>query len=338
MEREGTAGTGREGILRHFSPAAVVCSCAVIYSAAGAMGFALFGFGTKGDILLAFLLGDALIDGVRVLMAVHVLLAYPITMFPLLLSLDALASTSRASLESPLTGQLWRVPVLDYTQGAGCSSLLSRLLTSVGVLALTGGLALAAAQQLQFVLALVGAVCASTLCYVLPGAMIHARIGEDPSVPRRGEPRYWMQLFTVKHAWHARGSIIAAAGMVMGVMCTYNVLFATQAHDEHEQASLQRWILKSDDREAAGAATWQSTADAKCSLNGKLNASGGCVCDSWWQGEACGQLRLGPAAQDGIYRNGTGAVQSSWGASIVADKEGSFHLFAAEWTKDCGIE
>ena len=101
---------------------------------------------------------------------------------------------------------------------------------------------------------------------------------------------------------------------------------------------------------AWGAADGCAT-DADCNLNGVCTQTvppegadvsaapppANCACDAWWTGPQCSQLKLGAAKPDGGYRTTSGAKFSSWGASAVLDDDGTYHLFAAEWTRDCGI-
>ena len=77
--------------------------------------------------------------------------------------------------------------------------------------------------------------------------------------------------------------------------------------------------------------------DADCNLNGLCMGLKGCQCDAWWAGSQCSELRLGAVDPAGGYQVGSGAVGSSWGATMLR-VDGVYHLFAAEWTQHCGIE
>jgi hypothetical protein len=80
--------------------------------------------------------------------------------------------------------------------------------------------------------------------------------------------------------------------------------------------------------------------DADCSLNGVCAASA-CICDAGWRGDDCGVLDLAPATRNSGYnRTGEDPPTSSWGGRIVRSPTdaGLFHLFAAEFTKNCGLD
>lgn len=75
-----------------------------------------------------------------------------------------------------------------------------------------------------------------------------------------------------------------------------------------------------------------------CAYNGICNAASTCVCDPAWTGPRCETLRLAPARKDGGYRSPhSGGLTSSWGGSILHEN-GTWHMFAAEMTNDCGID
>ena len=75
------------------------------------------------------------------------------------------------------------------------------------------------------------------------------------------------------------------------------------------------------------------TADLDCSLNGAC-VSGACVCDGGWRGDACDQLRFGPASREGGLHN---ATMASWGGNAIW-AEGRYHMFAAAMANECGLE
>ena len=80
------------------------------------------------------------------------------------------------------------------------------------------------------------------------------------------------------------------------------------------------------------AAACESAMD--CSLNGDC-ASGSCVCDAGWTGDACGTLDFLPTPPSAGYFN---ASASSWGGYPVRDpSSGNWHLFAAEMVNGCGL-
>jgi hypothetical protein len=76
-----------------------------------------------------------------------------------------------------------------------------------------------------------------------------------------------------------------------------------------------------------------------CSLNGARSATGGCACDSGWEGVNCERLRLKPAnLSDGFNSwSTTEAGTSSWGATQLKGEDGVYHTWVDEMTKGCGI-
>jgi hypothetical protein len=90
--------------------------------------------------------------------------------------------------------------------------------------------------------------------------------------------------------------------------------------------------LAAAEARAAGCAT-----SADCNMNG-LCTGGACRCDPWWSGPRCSALRLGPAKPNSGYRTTSGAQGYSWGGSVVAGGDNTFHLIASEWTQRCGLE
>mgnify|MGYP002631874311 CR=1 FL=1 len=90
--------------------------------------------------------------------------------------------------------------------------------------------------------------------------------------------------------------------------------------------------LAAAEARAAGCVT-----SADCNMNG-LCTGGACRCDPWWSGPRCSALRLGPAKPNSGYRTTSGAQGYSWGGSVVAGGDNTFHLIASEWTQRCGLE
>eukprot|EP00040_Diaphanoeca_grandis_P002487 m.21872 g.21872 ORF g.21872 m.21872 type:complete len:499 (+) comp13590_c0_seq1:256-1752(+) len=82
----------------------------------------------------------------------------------------------------------------------------------------------------------------------------------------------------------------------------------------------------------------------KCSLNGELNASGGCVCDAGWIGANCGQLNLDPAPtlsqqvtpNAAMTLNNT-VANSTWGISVVGFVDGAYHGYMTEIANACEL-
>lgn len=81
--------------------------------------------------------------------------------------------------------------------------------------------------------------------------------------------------------------------------------------------------------------------DEDCSLNGLCTAQSQCVCDKGWVGQDCGVLNLAPATRHTGYNlTGSSPPTSSWGGKIIPDPKDStlHHLFAAEFTGNCGLD
>eukprot|EP00755_Sulcionema_specki_P020153 Sspe_Gene.71219::Locus_42179_Transcript_1_1_Confidence_1.000_Length_1822::g.71219::m.71219 len=76
-----------------------------------------------------------------------------------------------------------------------------------------------------------------------------------------------------------------------------------------------------------------------CSLNGDC-IGGRCVCNTPWKGDECEVLDVGRANLSRGYRSPhLGGKISSWGGSMLRwEKDGLYHLFAAEMVGTCGIE
>ena len=64
-----------------------------------------------------------------------------------------------------------------------------------------------------------------------------------------------------------------------------------------------------------------------CAMLGRCTA-GRCVCSSGWKGTSCQTLDLLPASGVGAF--GWSPNVSAWGAHVVKDKLGVYHMFAAE--------
>ncbi|KAK5994738.1 hypothetical protein PT974_03121 [Cladobotryum mycophilum] len=81
------------------------------------------------------------------------------------------------------------------------------------------------------------------------------------------------------------------------------------------------------------------TADEDCSLNGICGSDGTCLCDAGWIAADCGALDVRPAKRPSGY-NLTDIGTSSWGSKIIQDPldHNLYHLFAAEFTHNCGLD
>lgn len=76
-----------------------------------------------------------------------------------------------------------------------------------------------------------------------------------------------------------------------------------------------------------------SSADC-AGYNGVCNLDKRCVCHPGWRGATCGQVDFSPGSARRAF-NTTAAW--TWGGSISEDDEGTIHMFAAEFTNDCGV-
>ena len=83
--------------------------------------------------------------------------------------------------------------------------------------------------------------------------------------------------------------------------------------------------------------------DFDCSYNGECSADGqACVCDAGWTGVACEQLDLLPAVNgsglDELHVDPSVATPTStWGGSVLRADDGTYHMWASEMTRSCGI-
>ena len=79
--------------------------------------------------------------------------------------------------------------------------------------------------------------------------------------------------------------------------------------------------------------------DSSPSSSSSSSSSSTCACDPGWLGADCSALDVRPARPGSGY-NRTEAGVSSWGSKIVRDPldRGLHHLFAAEFTHDCGLD
>eukprot|EP01050_Picozoa_sp_SAG11_P021097 SAG11_NODE_3686_length_2283_cov_3.320055_3_plen_302_part_00 len=67
--------------------------------------------------------------------------------------------------------------------------------------------------------------------------------------------------------------------------------------------------------------------DTDCAMLGKCGA-GKCSCSSGWSGPSCQTLDLLPADPVGAF--GWAPNVSAWGAHVLTDKSGEYHMYAAE--------
>jgi hypothetical protein len=82
------------------------------------------------------------------------------------------------------------------------------------------------------------------------------------------------------------------------------------------------------------------TNDAGCSFNGRCLVGGRCACDAAWRGGCCETLAFESAVRGaGLHSvEADGHNTSSWGGSVLRDeKTGTYHMWAAEMVRHCGI-
>ena len=89
---------------------------------------------------------------------------------------------------------------------------------------------------------------------------------------------------------------------------------------------------------SAAAASSSCTTPSECSFNGVCDVDGRCDCDPGWSGSTCSTLNLLPAR----VRNGLNATEangpvSSWGGSVNQGDDGKWHMHAAAFQHNCGI-
>jgi len=80
----------------------------------------------------------------------------------------------------------------------------------------------------------------------------------------------------------------------------------------------------------------------ECSLNGFVNSSGLCLCDSGWKGDQCGQLDLLPAPPLSRQVSSAAAMtldnafaNATWGMSVIGPVQGTYHGYMTEIANDC---
>jgi len=158
---------------------ATVATCFVLYCATGAFGYAAFRDSTRGDVLLNFPVGaDAFADAAKALLGLHVVLAYPVLLFPgresiktLLLALSA--SSARGS---PQTGGA----AANASSSSFSSPRLARLaaavadspfMQSAALVLSTCGLAVLC-PEVATIFGLVGSTAATVEIFIVPGLLM----------------------------------------------------------------------------------------------------------------------------------------------------------------------
>ncbi len=166
-----------------------VSACVVLYLLTGVFGYLAFRDGTKGDVLLNFSVTDPAADVAKALLAIHIVLAYPVLLYPcreaiaLLLSLRQGRSSSSGESSSSDTDALLGADYKDRSKdsspsssGSGISGALWRIATSniaqSAVLVLfTSGISILF-PQVAVVFGLVGASISTWQIYGIPGLLL----------------------------------------------------------------------------------------------------------------------------------------------------------------------
>eukprot|EP00037_Helgoeca_nana_P017013 m.160568 g.160568 ORF g.160568 m.160568 type:complete len:462 (+) comp23797_c0_seq1:1374-2759(+) len=142
----------RNLVRKRVLPGAIIF-CSVTYMLTAVSGYVKFGADTKGDILLNFnnatLTAEWKADSSKLLMALHVVLVYPVVLFPLLRALDSELPKTCTSKGSML--------------GTGARNLLVVLLTATLAIFL---------PDVQVVFGFVGGVLAAQSVFIFPCAML----------------------------------------------------------------------------------------------------------------------------------------------------------------------
>jgi amino acid permease len=144
----------------HLPVFAAVGACFVLYSLTGVFGYAAFRDTTKGDVLVNFPASDAASDTAKALLGIHVLLAYPVLLWPCRKCITALLELAVAGKRGGgaakrVTGLLTRYPLAQSAVLVGTSSVLS-----------------VAFPQVAVVFGLVGATAATYQIYCYPAALL----------------------------------------------------------------------------------------------------------------------------------------------------------------------
>jgi sodium-coupled neutral amino acid transporter 7/8 len=143
--------------------AAAVGACVALYLTTGAAGYVAFRAGTRGDVLLNLPLGDAPAGAAKVLLAIHVVLAFPVLVFPARETLMRAAARAAGAARAGSLGA-------RVARAAADSPL-----PAAALLTAAAALAAVALPQVAIVFGLVGATCATLQIHALPAAYLRAR-------------------------------------------------------------------------------------------------------------------------------------------------------------------
>ena len=160
--------------------ASALALCAALYTAAALAGTLCYGEGVRNDILgslahAASSADDRLAGTAATAMAAHLLLAYPVVLYPLLLEAPGMAGTGvRPEADggaAPPSGATLREPLLG---GAGRRRRRSAA-RSAAVIGFSVAVALLAGARLNVVFSVIGGTVGSALTCWLPAALLAKR-------------------------------------------------------------------------------------------------------------------------------------------------------------------
>ena len=157
---------------RRFGLAALsaVGACWLLYCATGAAGYLAWRDATRGDALLNMAPGEPAADAAKALLALHVLLPYPVLLWPARESLATLLR--RAGMGAGEGGADGASSTAAPRRARAALALAASPLAQSSLLVLGTAGAAIAAPQVALVFGLAGATTATLGIYLLPGALL----------------------------------------------------------------------------------------------------------------------------------------------------------------------
>ncbi len=154
---------------------ASLSSCALLYAFTALSGVLCFGTETKNDILSNLATGlstDPLAASAGGAMAIHLVLAFPIVLFPLLRSIDGLRASHATPANGAGTSTANPAPVpLPVPQMLG-SALVRDSIRSLSIIATTVAVAVLLGHQLNLVFSALGGTVGAALVCWFPAAVL----------------------------------------------------------------------------------------------------------------------------------------------------------------------
>ena len=156
-----------------------VLSCVVTYELTGIGGYVAFRSSTAGDVLLNLHDNDASAAIAKILLAIHVALAYPVLLFPARAAITAVAVRSHSTLlAAPYASNTMQSAALAITTAFSSPAVVAAAFT------ITATLLAVACPQVSVVFGLVGATVATAQIHLFPAlclwAWADAREGRIP--------------------------------------------------------------------------------------------------------------------------------------------------------------